>query len=388
MATYSSSYLGGDFYAVLGLKAEDNPSDSDIKKAYRRLSQEYHPDLMITGITITDPQIQNAYGVKIKDINYAYSILNDADKRREYDLIGGRKLVEAQRAARKKEVQREAEEFRIASEKLNRIKVHTDEAERLIQLAFKAEKEARGLAGDRRDSLLQQARKLREQVDESREEGRKMDQSFARETREQEEARRHAREGTRPGTEGGTGGRGPDGGGPGGPGGSGRPGGRGPDGGGPGGPGPGGPGPDGGPGPGSTWFGGAGGSRFGGTRSSGYRTWTGDTGSDYIPPEDKGPGRFRQRWDKVKTGAKEKWSYGRQTTKEGFQTAWGWGQEGYRKAEGFVQDKINETRARRDTRNEQELRASREREGQRRESSERNTADEGTHAGGGGEAKG
>lgn len=81
-------------------------------------------------------------------------------------------------------------------------------------------------------------------------------------------------------------------------------------------------------------------------------------------------------------------SYGRQTTKESFQSAWRRGREGYNRAEGFVQDKINARRSRINARNEQELRFSREREGQRQEAAERNASDEGVHAHGGGETSG
>lgn len=63
-----------DFYAVLGIS--EDASENDIKKAYRKLSLEFHPDRNKN----VDAQS------KIQEINEAYETLRDGDKRREYDM--------------------------------------------------------------------------------------------------------------------------------------------------------------------------------------------------------------------------------------------------------------------------------------------------------------
>lgn len=64
-----------DYYQVLGLDKE--ALDEDIKKAYRRLALECHPDHHPE-----DPDLEERF----KRVTEAYSILGDADKRRVYDL--------------------------------------------------------------------------------------------------------------------------------------------------------------------------------------------------------------------------------------------------------------------------------------------------------------
>ncbi len=66
-----------DYYEVLGVGK--NASDSDIKKAYRKLAKENHPDL--------HPDDKNAEA-RFKEINEAYEVLSDADKRSRYDQFG------------------------------------------------------------------------------------------------------------------------------------------------------------------------------------------------------------------------------------------------------------------------------------------------------------
>ncbi len=63
-----------DYYAILGLRAD--VSQEDLKKAYRRLAKEYHPD--------TNPGNRIAEE-KFKDIYEAYRLLSDPKKRQEYD---------------------------------------------------------------------------------------------------------------------------------------------------------------------------------------------------------------------------------------------------------------------------------------------------------------
>lgn len=66
-----------DYYEVLGL--ERGASDEAIKKAYRQLAKKYHPDL--------NPGDKDAEA-RFKEINEAYEILSDPDKRARYDQFG------------------------------------------------------------------------------------------------------------------------------------------------------------------------------------------------------------------------------------------------------------------------------------------------------------
>ena len=63
-----------DYYEVLGV--EKNASDAEIKKAYRKLAMKYHPD--------QNPGDKTAEE-KFKEINEAYEVLSDADKKARYD---------------------------------------------------------------------------------------------------------------------------------------------------------------------------------------------------------------------------------------------------------------------------------------------------------------
>lgn len=66
-----------DYYEVLGISK--GASDDEIKKAYRSLAKKYHPDM--------NPGDKEAE-VKFKEVNEAYSILSDADKKARYDQYG------------------------------------------------------------------------------------------------------------------------------------------------------------------------------------------------------------------------------------------------------------------------------------------------------------
>lgn len=66
-----------DFYETLGVQKD--ASDQDIKRAYRKMAQKYHPDLN------KDDKKAEA---KFKEVNQAYEVLSDKQKRAQYDQFG------------------------------------------------------------------------------------------------------------------------------------------------------------------------------------------------------------------------------------------------------------------------------------------------------------
>ena len=66
-----------DYYEVLGVSK--TASESELKSAYRKLAKKYHPDV--------NPGDKEAEA-KFKEATEAYSVLSDADKRRQYDQFG------------------------------------------------------------------------------------------------------------------------------------------------------------------------------------------------------------------------------------------------------------------------------------------------------------
>ena len=72
----SQDWFDKDFYSVLGVSKD--VSEADLKKTYRKLARKYHPD---------SNQGDAAAEAKFKEVSEAYSVLSDAEQRKEYDQI-------------------------------------------------------------------------------------------------------------------------------------------------------------------------------------------------------------------------------------------------------------------------------------------------------------
>jgi molecular chaperone DnaJ len=72
----SQDWFDKDFYAVLGVSKD--ASEADLKKTYRKLARQYHPD--------SNPGDAAAES-KFKEISEAYSVLSDKEQRKEYDQV-------------------------------------------------------------------------------------------------------------------------------------------------------------------------------------------------------------------------------------------------------------------------------------------------------------
>src|SRR4051812_34757725 len=66
-----------DYYKILGVGK--TASEDEIRKAFRKLARQYHPDVAGNKAGAED---------KFKEINEAYEVLSDPEKRRKYDQLG------------------------------------------------------------------------------------------------------------------------------------------------------------------------------------------------------------------------------------------------------------------------------------------------------------
>ena len=77
-----------NYYDILGVPK--NAPEKDIKSAYRKLARKWHPD--------ANPQNPRQAEEKFKDIQEAYEVLGDPEKRRKYDVLGSNWQQAAQQA--------------------------------------------------------------------------------------------------------------------------------------------------------------------------------------------------------------------------------------------------------------------------------------------------
>jgi DnaJ-class molecular chaperone len=85
-----------DYYAILGVP--QNAAAKDIKSAYRKLARKWHPD--------ANPDNTKAAEEKFKDIQEAYEVLGDTEKRSKYDVLGSDWQRAAQESARQRSANR------------------------------------------------------------------------------------------------------------------------------------------------------------------------------------------------------------------------------------------------------------------------------------------
>src|SRR5947207_1539759 len=66
-----------DYYAILGVSK--TASQDEVRKAFRKLARQHHPDVA---------KDKKTAETKFKEINEAYEVLGDAEKRKQYDELG------------------------------------------------------------------------------------------------------------------------------------------------------------------------------------------------------------------------------------------------------------------------------------------------------------
>ena len=109
--------MSGNYYEILGL--DRDATDDDVRRAYRRLALQFHPDRR----DASDAE------ERFKEINEAYQVLSDQSTRIDYDRCLEREEQEAEQRRREAEERRQQEErVRRAAEEHRR---RQDEAERL-----------------------------------------------------------------------------------------------------------------------------------------------------------------------------------------------------------------------------------------------------------------
>jgi len=77
----------GNYYDILGIPK--NADETEIKKAYRNLARKYHPDVCK----------ESGAEEKFKEINEAYSVLSDSQKRSQYDMMGHETFTNASKGS-------------------------------------------------------------------------------------------------------------------------------------------------------------------------------------------------------------------------------------------------------------------------------------------------
>ena len=67
-----------DYYEILGVNK--SATDDELKKAFRKMAKKYHPD--------ANPDNKAEAEAKFKEVNEAYEVLSDPQKRKMYDQFG------------------------------------------------------------------------------------------------------------------------------------------------------------------------------------------------------------------------------------------------------------------------------------------------------------
>ncbi len=89
-----------DYYSILGVARF--ASESDIRAAFRRLAQQYHPDVAM---------VKSIGEERFKEVNEAYEVLSDPESRREYDLLRSQKRKRSETRASSSEIKSTARQY-------------------------------------------------------------------------------------------------------------------------------------------------------------------------------------------------------------------------------------------------------------------------------------